>query len=73
MKKNMVTRVNTKVPDDMLEFIQTRVKHGHFDNKSEYIRHLVRKDEEETKKKEISLQNPWVTLHISLLMTVMIF
>ena len=56
----MVTRVNTQVPDEMLSFIENRVKNGLFDNKSEYIRHLIRQDEDAAKKKEIVLLNKMI-------------
>ena len=41
------------LPESMREYIETRVAAGYYGNTSEYIRDLVRRDQEEQNKKRI--------------------
>ncbi len=41
------------LPDAMREYIDQRVASGHYGNTSEYIRDLVRRDQEEQAKKRL--------------------
>tara|TARA_B100001105_G_scaffold22696_1_gene16125 strand:+ start:842 stop:1093 length:252 start_codon:yes stop_codon:yes gene_type:complete len=41
------------LPDTMREYIDQRVASGHYGNTSEYIRDLVRRDQEEQAKKRL--------------------
>lgn len=38
--------MNVSLPDPMKEWVESRSRHGHFSNASDYVRHLIRKDQE---------------------------
>jgi antitoxin ParD1/3/4 len=40
-----LTTMNVSMPKEMREFVRTRMKEGGFANTSEYMRHLIRMDE----------------------------
>jgi antitoxin ParD1/3/4 len=41
------------LPESMREYIETRVAAGHYGNTSEYIRDLIRRDQEEQAKRRL--------------------
>lgn len=41
------------LPDAMRDYIQQRVRSGHYGNTSEYLRELVRRDQEEQARKRL--------------------
>ncbi len=40
--------MNVSLPSPMKEWIETRLEDGKFSNTSDYVRHLIRKDQERT-------------------------
>jgi len=38
--------MNVSLPDPMKAWIETRLKDGRFSNTSDYVRHLIRRDQE---------------------------
>lgn len=38
--------MNVSLPDPMKSWIETRLKDGSFSNTSDYVRHLIRRDQE---------------------------
>ena len=38
--------MNVSLPDPMKNWVEDRLKDGHFSNTSDYVRHLIRKDQE---------------------------
>lgn len=40
--------MNVSLPDPMKTWIESRLKDGSFSNTSDYVRHLVRRDQERT-------------------------
>lgn len=38
--------MNVSLPDPMKEWVETRMKDGKFSNTSDYVRHLIRRDQE---------------------------
>ena len=40
--------MNVSLPDPMKEWVETRLEDGKFSNTSDYVRHLIRKDQERT-------------------------
>ena len=38
--------MNVSLPDPMKDWIEVRLKDGRFSNTSDYVRHLIRKDQE---------------------------
>ena len=38
--------MNVSLPDPMKTWIEARLKEGHFSNTSDYVRHLIRRDQE---------------------------
>jgi len=40
--------MNISLPGSMKEWIDSRLKGGHFGNTSDYVRHLIRMDQERT-------------------------
>ncbi|WP_430450369.1 type II toxin-antitoxin system ParD family antitoxin [Rhodophyticola sp.] len=38
--------MNVSLPDPMKTWIETRLKDGNFSNTSDYVRHLIRRDQE---------------------------
>ena len=49
--------MSISLPDRMRDFIRTRVKSGAYNNESEYIRDLVRRDEERLRSDELLLRD----------------
>ena len=49
--------MSVSLPDRMREFIRARVKSGEYHNESEYIRDLVRRDEERLRNDELLLRD----------------
>jgi antitoxin ParD1/3/4 len=50
--KNMTT-LNISLPESMREFIDRQIDSGGYSTASEYIRHLIRLDQERAEKKQI--------------------
>jgi antitoxin ParD1/3/4 len=38
--------MNVSLPDSMKEWVEARMKDGKFSNTSDYVRHLIRRDQE---------------------------
>jgi antitoxin ParD1/3/4 len=38
--------MNVSLPDPMKDWVETRLKDGRFSNTSDYVRHLIRRDQE---------------------------
>lgn len=38
--------MNVSLPDPMKDWIEARLQDGHFSNTSDYVRHLIRRDQE---------------------------
>jgi antitoxin ParD1/3/4 len=38
--------MNVSLPDPMKEWVESRMKDGKFSNTSDYVRHLIRRDQE---------------------------
>ena len=38
--------MNISLPTSMKDWIETQLPHGHFSNTSDYMRHLIRKEQE---------------------------
>ncbi len=38
--------LNVSLPDPMKEWVEARMKDGKFSNTSDYVRHLIRRDQE---------------------------
>lgn len=38
--------MNVSLPDPMKDWVEVRLKDGRFSNTSDYVRHLIRKDQE---------------------------
>ncbi|MDN3721986.1 type II toxin-antitoxin system ParD family antitoxin [Roseibium salinum] len=38
--------MNVSLPDPMKDWVETRLKDGKFSNTSDYVRHLIRRDQE---------------------------
>ncbi len=38
--------MNVSLPDPMKEWVEARIKDGRFSNTSDYVRHLIRRDQE---------------------------
>lgn len=49
--------MSVSLSDRMRDFIRTRVKSGEYHNESEYIRDLVRRDEERLRSDELLLRD----------------
>ena len=43
--------MNVSLPDEMKEWVETQVQTGRYGNSSDYVRDLVRRDQERTAKK----------------------
>ena len=50
-------RINATVPKPLSDYAQYQVNIGNFGNKSEYIRHLIRQDQENNRESQISFLN----------------
>jgi len=48
--------MNVSLPDPMKTWIETRLKDGSFSNTSDYVRHLIRRDQERAQAIEILQQ-----------------
>ena len=40
--------MNVSLPDTMKDWVEARLEHGDFSNTSDYVRHLIRQDQERT-------------------------
>ena len=45
MKTSMAT-INVSLPDPMKKWVEARLKDGRFSNTSDYVHHLIRRDQE---------------------------
>jgi putative addiction module CopG family antidote len=52
-----LTRINATIPQSLADFADFRIESGGFGNKSEYIRYLIRKDQESSRLDEIDYIN----------------
>ncbi len=48
-----MTTLNISLPESMREFINQQIDSGGYSTASEYIRHLIRQDQEKAEKKQI--------------------
>lgn len=48
--------MNVSLPDRMRKWVETRIKSGHYSNASDYIRDLIRRDQEYRDKHEALLK-----------------
>ncbi len=48
-----MTTLNISLPESMREFIDRQIESGGYSTASEYIRHLIRQDQEKAEKKQI--------------------
>ncbi len=51
-----MARVTINMPDAMSEFIASQIETGKYDNVSEYLRDLIRHDQERVETSELSLR-----------------
>jgi antitoxin ParD1/3/4 len=45
-EKNPMATMNVSLPNPMKEWVESRSNDGRFSNASDYVRHLIRKDQE---------------------------
>ncbi|MEM6889295.1 MAG: type II toxin-antitoxin system ParD family antitoxin [Pseudomonadota bacterium] len=45
--------MNVSLPDPMKSWVETRLKDGRFSNTSDYVRHLIRQDQERAEAIEV--------------------
>ncbi|HEX9625873.1 MAG TPA: type II toxin-antitoxin system ParD family antitoxin [Acidiferrobacterales bacterium] len=48
--------MNVSLPDPMKDWVESRVESGHYSNASDYIRDLIRRDQEYQDKREVLLK-----------------
>jgi len=48
--------MNVSLPDPMKTWVETRLKDGRFSNTSDYVRHLIRRDQERAEAIEVVQQ-----------------
>lgn len=48
--------MNVSIPDQMREWVETQIESGHYSNASDYIRDLIRRDQEFKDKREALIQ-----------------
>jgi antitoxin ParD1/3/4 len=48
--------MNVSLPDPMKAWVEARLTDGHFSNTSDYVRHLIRRDQERTQAIEVLQQ-----------------
>jgi antitoxin ParD1/3/4 len=48
-----VATMNVSLPDPMKEWVESQIARGHYSNASDYIRDLIRRDQEYQDKREI--------------------
>ena len=48
--------MNVSLPDPMKEWVESQIKSGHYSNASDYIRDLIRRDQEYQDKREILIK-----------------
>lgn len=48
--------MNVSIPDQMREWVETQIEGGHYSNASDYIRDLIRRDQEFKDKREALIQ-----------------
>jgi antitoxin ParD1/3/4 len=48
--------VNVSLPDPMKAWVETRVETGHFSNASDYVRDLIRSDQQDQAQREALVQ-----------------
>jgi antitoxin ParD1/3/4 len=51
-----VATMNVSLPDPMKDWVESRVESGHYSNASDYIRDLIRRDQEYQDKREVLLK-----------------
>ena len=44
--------INVSIPDPMKEWVESQIKGGHYSNASDYVRDLIRRDQEYKDKRE---------------------
>ena len=52
-----LSRINATVPKQLREYADRQVKAGAFGNTSEYVRHLIRQDQENARQQQIDYFN----------------
>jgi len=45
--------MNVSLPDPMKEWVEAQIESGHYSNSSDYVRDLIRRDQEYHQKREI--------------------
>ena len=48
--------MNVSLPDPMKEWVEEQIKTGHFSNASDYVRDLIRRDQEYQDRREILIK-----------------
>lgn len=48
--------MNVSLPDPMKELVEAQIEGGHYSNTSDYVRDLIRRDQEYQNKREILIQ-----------------
>ena len=48
--------MNVSLPDPMKDWVETQVKTGHYSNASDYVRALIRRDQESQEERETLIQ-----------------
>ncbi|MFQ5644354.1 MAG: type II toxin-antitoxin system ParD family antitoxin [Thiogranum sp.] len=48
--------MNVSLPDRMKEWVEEQIKTGHFSNASDYVRDLIRRDQEYQDRREILIK-----------------
>jgi len=48
--------MNVSLPDPMKEWVEDQIKTGHFSNASEYVRNLIRRDQEYQDRREMLIK-----------------
>ena len=48
--------MNVSLPDPMKEWVESQIERGHYSNASDYIRDLIRRDQEYQDKREILIK-----------------
>jgi len=48
--------MNVSLPDPMKEWVEDQIKTGHFSNASDYVRNLIRRDQEYQDRREMLIK-----------------
>lgn len=61
MKNVTMPRITFSIPDQMSDFINTQIETGKYDNVSEYLRDLIRHDQERKESAQAKLRAMLIT------------